>query len=86
MSASTIDNPEITIQLTPNARAALEEIQSRLGVSLGEAIGTALGMEAFLLQEVENNDARIIIEDKNGNRRQLTVKKEEVDARRGGRS
>jgi hypothetical protein len=86
VSASTIDNPEITIQLTPNARAALQEIQSRLGLSPGEAIGTALGMEAFLLQEVENNDARIIIEDKNGNRRQLTVKKEEGDARRGNRS
>jgi hypothetical protein len=86
VSASTINNPEITIQLTPNARAALDEIQSRLGVSLGEAIGTALGMEAFLLQEVENNDAKIIIEDKNGNRRQLTVKKEEGDGRRGSRS
>jgi hypothetical protein len=41
-------------------------------------------MEAFLLEEAAN-DAKIIIEDKNGNRRLLTVKKELGDAGRGGR-
>jgi hypothetical protein len=57
-----------TVKLTDNGRNDLALIASKLGVSVGEALSRAVGMEAFLIEQ-EDAGSEIILKDKNGNRR-----------------
>ncbi len=66
--ANTAQIPEsFTIRLTPNGRSDLALIARKLGVSVGEALSLAVGMEAFLIEE-EENGTEIILKNKKGTR------------------
>jgi|HubBroStandDraft_6_1064221.scaffolds.fasta_scaffold465529_2 hypothetical protein len=71
-----------TVRLTENGRNDLALIADKLGVSLGEALSRAVGMEAFLIEE-EDAGTEIILKDKKGNRRFLPVRKRGDDGGRG---
>ncbi len=74
----------LRIQLDDNAKNDLGRITKELQVDTGDAIGTALGMEAFLLEQVSNGK-KIMIIDKEGRQRELMVKVGETEAN-GGRA
>jgi len=63
----------LRIELDPAARNDLGTITKELRVDAGDAIGTALGMEAFLLEEV-GRGKKVMIVDKEGRQRELMVK------------
>ena len=66
---------ELSLNLSPEAKAALEEISRMLGgVSFAEVIGRALGVELFLLEE-RDRGSRIMIEKQSGG---LTTNREEL--------
>jgi hypothetical protein len=71
-----------TIRLTKNGRDDLSLIANKLGVSVGEALSRAVGMEAFLIEE-EEAGTEIILKDKKGNRRFLPVRQRGDDVGRG---
>lgn len=71
-----------SVRLTENGRRDLALIAERLGVSVGDALGLAIGMYAFLLDE-EGAETKITLKDKNGNRRTLPVRPRGDDARLG---
>jgi hypothetical protein len=63
----------LRIELTPDAQSDLGTITKELGLETGDAIGTALGMEAFLLEQIASGK-KIVIIDKEGRQRELMVK------------
>jgi len=63
----------LTIELTPDAQNDLGTITKELGLNAGDAIGTALGMEAFLLEQVSSGK-KVMLIDKEGRQRELMVK------------
>jgi hypothetical protein len=63
----------LRIELTPDAQSDLGRITHELKLNTGDAIGTALGMEAFLLEEVANGK-KVMIVDKQGHQSELMVK------------
>jgi hypothetical protein len=71
-----------TVRLTENGRNDLAMIADKLGVSVGEALSRAVGMEAFLIEE-EDAGTEIILKDKKGNRRFLPVRRRGDDVGRG---
>lgn len=77
----------LEIELPGDAQEDLRSVLNGLGLDgsnpdeLGDAFGTALSMEAFLLNEA-NNGNHIWIVDKNGQRRELLVKRGETKRRR----
>jgi hypothetical protein len=73
MSELKPDDDRVVVRLSPKAMGAVEEIARVLGVSVGEAVGRALGTELFLLRFAKGDDV-IFIEDKHGrHREELTV-------------
>jgi hypothetical protein len=79
-TAHSEDEPYVLeIELPADAQQDLRTVLNGLGLNgadpddLGDAFGTALSMEAFLLEEAQNG-SRIWIVDKNGQRRELLVK------------
>jgi hypothetical protein len=72
----------LQIELTSGARTDLQHIMQALGVEdLGDAIGAALGMEAFLLEEAAKG-SRVVIIDKDGRQREVMIKPEVISAER----
>lgn len=63
----------LRIELTPDARNDLGRITTELKLGPGDAIGTALGMEAFLLEQVADGK-KVVIVDQEGHQRELVVK------------
>ncbi|MGA8550956.1 MAG: hypothetical protein WB678_12035 [Stellaceae bacterium] len=63
----------LRIELDPNAQNDLGTITKELKIDTGDAIGTALGMEAFLLEQVAIGK-KVVIIDKDGRQRELMVK------------
>lgn len=61
------------IELSPSAQSDLGTITKVLGIETGDAIGTALGMEAFLLEQIASGKKIMIIDEK-GHQRELVVK------------
>jgi hypothetical protein len=73
----------LRIELDDAAKNDLGTITKELQIDTGDAIGTALGMEAFLLEQV-NNGKKVLIVDKEGRQRELMVKNGEGIANGGG--
>jgi hypothetical protein len=71
-----------TVRLTPNGRKDLATIADKLGVTLGEALGRAIGMEAFLVEEDENQ-TEVWLKDTKGTWRPLPVRKRGENAGNG---
>ncbi|MGH7044913.1 MAG: hypothetical protein ACREE2_00815 [Stellaceae bacterium] len=76
----------LRIELDDAAKSDLGRITKELQVDTGDAIGTALGMEAFLLEQV-GDGKRVVVIDKAGGQRELMVKmRAGTDGGRGDRS
>jgi hypothetical protein len=67
------DSYILEIELAPDAQNDLGLIRKELGLEPGDAIGTALGMEAFLLEQASMGN-KIMIVDQKGHQRELMVK------------
>jgi hypothetical protein len=63
----------LQIELAPDAQNDLGLITKELGIAPGEAIGTAIGMEAFLLEQAASGN-KVMIVDQKGRQRELMVK------------
>jgi hypothetical protein len=71
-----------TVRLTENARRDLALIAESLGISIGDALSHALGMEAFLLEE-EDAGTVVMLKDKSSTWRSLPVRKRGANAGTG---
>ena len=61
------------VRLGPYAMAAVEKIASGLGVSPGEAVARALGLELYLLRYADGSNS-VIIENEAGIRTRMVLR------------
>ena len=66
------DSNVLRIELDPEAQRDLRLIKELLGVDTGDAIGSALGTEALLLEQTANG-GRVIVIDRNGRQHEVKI-------------
>ena len=68
------DGSRLTLRLSPEANTALDRLcGQRGGVSRAEAIRRAIGTELFIVEQI-NSGARILLEDKGKNVREIILR------------
>lgn len=68
------ESGRLNLRLSPEAREAIQKIAAKFGgVSAAEVVRRAIGTELFLMEE-KDKGSKILIEDKNGNVRQLVLR------------
>jgi hypothetical protein len=72
-SSQHSDERMVKIGLHPNAMAALKKLATGLGVSPGEALARALGLELYLLSYADGSDS-ILIENEAGTRTRMVLR------------